>query len=188
MKKPTPQDLANAAPVVVPMSVLTFRYARLACTTRKKIMLNPKKWDAHDCVLKHAQSNTNSTLRTVHCCAASQHITPTRMCALHKKSRSRNVMTPWSVDPNHWMIHLGWRKRMGLPRSTGDKQYEINIHGYCACKIASPIRMNIFFLSNSTTHLDSARKSKTNNQRQICRAANTKMPFVDPKRNLIERK
>ena len=65
-------------------------------------------------VRSNAQSNTNSTLRIVHCYVASQHITPTRMCAMHKKSRSCNVMTPWSVDPNHWMIHLGWRKCMGV--------------------------------------------------------------------------
>ena len=69
-------------------------------------------------VRSNAQSNTNSTLRIVHCYVASKNNTPTRMCTVHKKSRSRNVMTPWSVDPNHWMIHLGWRKCMGVLRSS----------------------------------------------------------------------
>ena len=82
------------------MNVLTFRNAHLACTTRKKQRSTPRN-GTQTIVRSNAQSNTNSTLRIV-----------------HKRSRSRNVMTPWSVDPNHWMIHLGWRKCMGVLRSS----------------------------------------------------------------------
>ena len=42
-------------------------------------------------------------------------------------------------------------------------------------------------LNNPTIHPDSAGETKKN-QLHICRAPKTKTPFVDPKRDLIERK
>ena len=74
---------------------------------------------------------------------------PPKCVRCTKKSCSRNVMTPWVGGPEPLDDPFGMAQMHGpaalLPRSTADKQYEINIHGYCACKIASPIRMNIFF-------------------------------------------
>ena len=119
-EKPTPQDLANATHVIVPMSVLS---KRTPCLLNAEKMRNTKKWHANDCALKRAQSNTNSTLRIVHCYVASKNNTPTRLCTVHKKSRSRNVMTPWvggpePLDDPFGMVPMHGRAAL-LPRSTG---------------------------------------------------------------------
>ena len=99
-KKTKPQDLANAAPVVVPMSVLTFRNARLACTTRKtsNAYLPPRN-GMQMVVCSNARNPTNSTLRTVHCYVAPKNNTPTRMCTVHKEimfAQCHDTMGGWT--------------------------------------------------------------------------------------------